>query len=318
MKEKLETIFSNNGIIDSKKKLNRSNKVVPQKVIDAIEGGITSEELDKFKKDFPIFFYQTQLTVHGVFPEMSDFYLFNYKSVFQNKNMSIGVRFNCVDEVKRREISKRLKTVGISYHRDSTKLYFYKDFSESELEEAKTLYNKIDENLFYGGKYLQKYQIYGRIVYSVELYVNAIFQENVDILCNSVGATKEMLLTAQEEAERKEAERKKERELEEAKREASLELDKINKKDDLNKLSKYPIPTELTEGFYIKPHVNSYARKIVFSCRCVYKIDRKVKLRFETKDFDTLGEALKWQPRKSDYSATILRVSKNKMYYKIS
>jgi len=92
----LETFFETSNF-DSKNITNKGTQVIPQTALDKIEReGATLEFLQELKA--PVFKYRTQITIHGIFAELKNNYLGGYKSIFQNKNLSIKplLTFSCV------------------------------------------------------------------------------------------------------------------------------------------------------------------------------------------------------------------------------
>lgn len=87
--------------------------------------GIDSDNVGDLK--LPVCFYQTQMTIHGIFNDFDPFFLKvkGYKSIIQNKNKSIGVRYVAIDSHKRDFIIKYLSLFGIKRKRSSTDDYFY-------------------------------------------------------------------------------------------------------------------------------------------------------------------------------------------------
>ena len=108
---------------DSKKKINRSNKKVPDNIINKIDNGITSETLLSLKKDYPIYMYGTQITIHGIFNNI-DSYCYGYKHLFINKNKSLGVKYGAIDESKRQELKVPLRYLGFEYKKNSNENNF--------------------------------------------------------------------------------------------------------------------------------------------------------------------------------------------------
>ena len=122
--ENKENWFKSHSEYDRKNKLNRSKVLMTEAELNQIEKGVTIENIDELSKKVKIFKYQTQITIHGKFPEIGCGCIFGYKHVFQNKNKSVGIRYGCVDETKRQYLSPRLKTIGFSYSRNSVKQSF--------------------------------------------------------------------------------------------------------------------------------------------------------------------------------------------------
>ena len=207
--KKQETIFSENSFTDSRKKVNRLDKTVPRKYLDQIEEGVTLEQLNEMQKDgYPIFKYATQITIHGKFPEMGNHYIHGYKNLIQNKNKSVGIKYNAIDEDKRQFIAERLVPLGFRYHRDSSDISFEKtwklkgyhgnDLSIYEqdakaLKEAKELASFIDGRYFFGSKHLWTAELWGVKYLVLSLRVGAIYQKDIEPFLNTMSATQKVL-----------------------------------------------------------------------------------------------------------------------------
>ncbi len=102
------------GDFDTPKKLNRSEKKIPQTIIDQIEGGeFTSEMMAELAKKFPIFTYKSCLTIHGDFPDIVRAYIGNYKNIRQNANGSLEVLYSAIDLDKVRNVNRIAGEHGI-------------------------------------------------------------------------------------------------------------------------------------------------------------------------------------------------------------
>lgn len=186
----IENLYSNDYNFDTRKKLNVSNIVIPQDIIDEIEkNGITSEGLEKL--GVPYFVYKTQITLHGNFDKLKNPYSFGYKNLIVNKNGSLGVKYNAIDEAKRKELAKMLSIVGISYYRNSINSEFIvmKYVEEGTMDYLKSLIKITEDNkdLFIGSAFLQKVNFFGREVAWVTIRVNMIKQENVSKFAKAFG-----------------------------------------------------------------------------------------------------------------------------------
>jgi hypothetical protein len=107
--ENIEQIFIKESNFDSKSILNKLDKNIDKSILEQIESGVTLEFLNQLSnKGIPVLKYKTQITIHGLFPELTNNYFLGYKNIFQNKNKSIGVKYNAIDENKRGLIAERL------------------------------------------------------------------------------------------------------------------------------------------------------------------------------------------------------------------
>lgn len=216
----IEQLFNKEGKKDSKHINNLSNKVVEQSKLNAIESGVTIEDLDSF--NLPVCKYQTQITIHGLFNELSVNNIGNYKNLFQNKNMSIGVKWNAIDYAKKNDIYNYLyHSLDCGISKDSINWYAYKrsktftnkEDYKTELVALKEIAAKFDESLFFGGVYISLYSAYGYYYLELSICINAIYAANInEFILKATGQTVEQIKTsieAKKEIERKEIEARK-------------------------------------------------------------------------------------------------------------
>jgi len=189
----VETLFNSHSGYDSKNITNKSGKRVPQVHLDAIERGVTSEELEAMAKaGLKIFRYKTQITIHGLFPELGNNRIGGYTNLFQNKNQSIGVKYNAIDEQKRARIAEKLKYIGLKYSRDSNgcKYTLAWEVNKSNWDEKRdaifALKAKIDTSLFTGNVYVQKGQAWGITYLCLTLEISIIPESNVQRFIDSL------------------------------------------------------------------------------------------------------------------------------------
>ena len=140
--KKTEVLFEMSSKYDSKHITNANKgRKVPQEILDEIEAGCSLETLEKLLgKNFKVFKYKTQLTIHGEFPEVSTRRIGGYSNLFQNKNLSIGVRWNAVDYEKKTKLYTLLKfTDGWSIEHNSQEYSVLKmeRVDNSDCEKAK-------------------------------------------------------------------------------------------------------------------------------------------------------------------------------------
>ena len=67
-----EELWGQTSKYDKKNKKNRkSNFDIELKQLEIINNGVTSEKLQKLEKEgYPIFYYRTQITIHGIFNDV--------------------------------------------------------------------------------------------------------------------------------------------------------------------------------------------------------------------------------------------------------
>lgn len=238
-------LFCYTGITDSKHILNTCNKVVSQSILDKIESGITLEDLDNIRHSgLDIFHYQTQITIHGLFPELGINYFGGYKCLFQNKNKSIGVRWSAIDYEKLKYIYSECKLYGFHIHRNSNEYFIYKYKyikSRQELDDCASVYNNeaknIDSSLFYGSINIYPARTMFGVICRYDININAIYQKNIETVIEQItGANKEtreqlrlkIEQDADAESKRLEAERLQRKNDLLAKRELFLSTDNLN------------------------------------------------------------------------------------------
>lgn len=226
----IETLFSYKGQTDSKHILNTSTKVVDSDMLNAIEtNGVTIEQLNDFsKRGIDVFKYQTQITIHGLFPVLMSNYLNGYKVLFQNKNKSIGVRWNAIDMQKKKHIYSLATLTGWCIRHNSTEFLIFKQkrfFNKQEAINQAIEFNKaiakIDSSIYYGGSgvYISTYM--GAYYAICEVTVNGILQQNCDLLIEQItGKTLQELQGIQDAKDAERKERDKQWDIEQAERKA--------------------------------------------------------------------------------------------------
>lgn len=111
--KQLEQFFSIETEYDKKHKLNTCNKQVPLEYLASIEKGCSIEQLEEMMREkFDVFKYKTQITIHGIFPELSTNRIGLYVNLTQNKNKSIGVRYTAIDHDKKERLFCLLSKVS--------------------------------------------------------------------------------------------------------------------------------------------------------------------------------------------------------------
>lgn len=237
--KKIETILEKSNY-DERKVLNRSDKVISEKELRIIENeGATYELLESM--NVPIFKYQTQITIHGLFPDLKNERVGYYKNLCQNKNKSIGCKYTALDREKKEQIFSMVKAFDSSFYvvDNSTAYLLRKSKRITNQEELnanmpafKEIYNRIDQSLFIGrmSVYVAQDVLCSYLIF--DLNISLIKKENMDILieqiCNSkIADVKKYVLNKHEqervERERKEEKEKKEKEERKAKAKPILE-----------------------------------------------------------------------------------------------
>lgn len=262
----VEKLFTS-GNYDHKNITNKSNVVVPQSILDVIESdGATSEILDTIGTK--VFKYRTQITIHGLFPELKNNYIGGYKNMFQNKNLSIGVKYNAIDRDKKQRIFSKIRAFlsGWNVVDNSTEYNIYKSSNHFHtkddylklLPEYQKLAESINKDLFFGNVdvYLAK-NFFGYFMVC-ELNIGAIYEKNVNALIESVCGETIEVIEATIEKKRLELENKRKLENEQRVAEAA---EIAAKKAPYFEIAKKAI----ADGGYVKETVNIYDGLIVLT-----------------------------------------------------
>lgn len=197
--KKTENIFQYDSKYDSKHILNtNAGRKVPQKILDEIEDGCSLETLEKLLgKNFEIFKYKTQLTIHGEFPRLSTNRIGGYSNLFQNKNKSIGIRWNAIDYEKKSTLFSLLKFSDgwdVEHSSQTFGVYKLERVETSDCEKAKETIAKyrqiadgIDRSLFYGNVecYISR-TMWGSPYIVLELNINAFYERNMKALFHNI------------------------------------------------------------------------------------------------------------------------------------
>ena len=195
MKKDIETILENKGQIDKKHKLNTCpDQIIKDEILNELEtSGATLERLDELSKKIDIFRYHGQITIHGIFSELSNNRIGSYKNIFQNKNKSIGVKWDAIDYQKKLSIYSKLKYFGFSTIHNSkdfaavkTFRIFTKDDYNEKLNELKAIEQRINKNLFFGYCGIYTYKSWGVVYLELVVSINAIYEKNVNTLIEQI------------------------------------------------------------------------------------------------------------------------------------
>ena len=296
-----ENILSSSTTVDSKNILNRSMNVVSQEILDRIERGIRVEDIDDliYLHKLPIFRYNTQITIHGLFPELGNNHIFGYKNVFQNKNKSIGIKWNAIDEQKRITLSEALKWKGFHYHRNSTKTCFTKvQYPEDKIEytsiinELREISKAIDDSLYYGQKYIYSGNYMGRVVIVFELYVNAIYEKNIQKFLDCFGLSKDIVAAKEEEKKLERELREFEWQKERQKTKQVTEVELNRGKEELIKHGYEKLDAVNFAGTFIGITTDVLLHELVYNKYLIYAVKGKKLLRYVKKSFDTIEETI--------------------------
>ena len=181
-----ETLFNSASGFDTRKVLNRAPNVAGLTRAQ-LEEGVTLEALEALP--VPVFKYQTQITVHGIFPPEPP-RAGGYKSLITNQNGSLGVRYIAIDAGKKRIVSRavRLAETPWTVCADSRgyALEAIRKTSQEALQELRGLLETVPGNLFIGNKTVCRYNsMYGDFLVA-SMDINAIRAEHLAGLVRAV------------------------------------------------------------------------------------------------------------------------------------
>lgn len=261
MKEKIEKVFDADSEYASKHKLNTCNKVVSQELLDKIEDGCSLETLEEVAKGFDIFKYRTQITIHGLFPELSTRCIGRYVNIVQNKNKSVGIRYSAIDYDKKERLYElicdcteyRITENSTTFHisqwieLDTSSEEAFKAPIKKAVEEIK----KIDRSLFFGS--VQVYVSRGlfRTYLVKEINIKCFYEKNSKQIAEQVcGMNYDEILTKHQQK----VEEERQRELEWERRCEATRIE-AEKKEKLLKarLEEFKRTTPPPSGFAITP-----------------------------------------------------------------
>lgn len=292
--KQLEKFFDIKTPCDKKHKLNTCNKKVPQDYLDKIEDGCTLEQLEEMVSNkFDIFKYGTQITIHGIFPELSVRRIGGYVNIVQNKNKSIGVRYTAIDRYKKRRLFEVLGDVSDWTVQDTSTNYFvYKlkplpDNKEEALKIVSAYKNeaeKIDKSLFIGNVSCYTIEYWGMYYICLTVNICCFYERNFAALFENLSGMKlkEARMLQREKLQKKKAERSRleekwKKEAEERKKEK--EQAKVKSQEIISKfISETPPPSNYTkrENYELKAgdkvcrlYFDKYDKKLVWvECVC--------------------------------------------------
>ena len=228
----IETLFDTKSKFDQKNITNKGTKKVPENILDNIEKGVTLENLDDLiKKGFPIFKYETQITLHGYCSELLTERAGIYKNLCLNKNKSIGIRYNAIDIEKKERIGNILCRFGFHTETNSmgTIISKIKIVDNNNVLETINSYKEIanrinNKGLFYGKTNIFTCELFGRFYVVLDITFLAIYEKKIwsfiEAMTNKTKDKIEIEVNEQIEAEHK---REIEREIEWQKRKIERE-----------------------------------------------------------------------------------------------
>lgn len=193
IQELKKTMFEE--LYSSKEETRKGNNLcpdlkIPESLVLKLDKGITTEELSALKKEgYKILLYKTQLTIHGVFPEL-DLRVGGYKNVFTNKNLSLGVKWNVVDYEKKTKIYRALAHCGWSIEQNSSSWSAYrmtsldtknKETMVNQIATEKVFAKSINTSLFFGDvQCYWGYNIFGDALMFTNISIKAIYEKDLE------------------------------------------------------------------------------------------------------------------------------------------
>ena len=261
MKEKIEKVFDAESEYASKHKLNTCNKVVSQELLDKIEDGCSLETLEEVAKGFDIFKYRTQITIHGLFPELSTRCIGRYVNIVQNKNKSVGIRYSAIDHEKKERLYKLIcDCTEYRITENSTTFnisqWIELDTSSEEafkapIKKAVDEINKIDRKLFYGSVHVYILRGLFRTYAVKELNIKCFYERNFNTIVEQVCG---MSYDKAMEIHNKKVEAERQRQIEWEKRCEENAAESHRKQEILKaKLEEFKRTTPPPSGFTITP-----------------------------------------------------------------
>lgn len=174
---------------DTRKVLNRSSKPIPGEIIENLEDGIfTTEMIDQLAGQFPVYRYQTCITIHGAWESINTRRIGGYANVIQNKNGSVEVRYSAIDTQKVSKINNLIRSTGKRYQINTTSsdrsLMFSKSITKDNYEGTLDAYRQIAERVgkvnFYGTVQIYTAQAWGITYLVLEISPLAIPETSVN------------------------------------------------------------------------------------------------------------------------------------------
>mgnify|MGYP003409431950 FL=1 len=282
--KQLEQFFSIETEYDKKHKLNTCNKQVPLEYLTSIENGCSIEQLEEMmRKKFDFFKDKTQITIHGIFPELSTNRVGWYVNLTQNKNKSIGVRYTAIDHNKKKRLFEFLSKVSEWRVQENSTLYCIGKMqvlpNDWEKNRDKVLEivrkyeaeaKKIDKNLFVGNVSCYVAQGLFHNYMCLDVNICCFYEKNFEKLFENLsgmtledGKKKYAAIKAEEKRKndeldakwRKEAEERKLRE-EEERKEAEERINKL--------ISENPAPESYFKRENYQPQVGDNICRLYF------------------------------------------------------
>ena len=256
-----EELMSMEGRCDSKHILNLADKDVPQDVLDAIEKGCSLESLEEIAKDFPICRYKTQITIHGRFPAIGTRRIGGmYVNLVQNKNGSVGVRWNAIDAEKRTRLYSYCRLAGWHVAQNCNDHFLFKsrrvtrENVEAVKSEMADELSRIDRSLFFGNAAIRLVRVWGVLEMVTVVNVSAFYEKDFTRIAEQISGMPMAELEELREADRK---RREFDELERERRWAEYEAARAKRDAETKAVNEQwvvdnPAPFPLSRGHLLK------------------------------------------------------------------
>ena len=282
--KQLEKFFSIETEYDKKHKLNTCKKQVPLEYLASIENGCSIERLEEMmRKKFDVFKYKTQITIHGIFPELSTNRVGWYVNLTQNKNKSVGVRYTAIDHEKKKRLFGLLSKVSEwRVQENSTQYYICKmqvlpndwETNRDKVLEIVHKYEndakKIDKSLFVGNVSCYVAQGLFHSYMCLDVNICCFYEKNFENLFENLsgmtledGENKYAAIQADEKRKHAELEAKWRKEAAERKLKEAEERDKME--EIINKfISENPAPEGYSKRENYQPQVGDNICRLYF------------------------------------------------------
>lgn len=121
------------------------DKKIPYSVIENLNKvGMTLENIDHLTSEgFPVCKYKTQVTVHGICPELKHEYIGGYKCLTVNQNQSLGIRWVGIDTDKKKRIGAIANKIAYVKEKDGNNIATYHYYRDSTVTSLRLVICKV-------------------------------------------------------------------------------------------------------------------------------------------------------------------------------
>lgn len=176
---KLKEKFLKSGLTTDIKARRRTNVTqdIASITAEQLERGVTIEELSAI--GVPVYRYETQVTIHGNLPGLRQARVNGYKSLVENSNGSLGVKYVAIDSEKKQLLRKACRVLGSKFRGSFNSQGFTLFTSASSKADILAEYESFPRDLIHGSIYAGAL-MYGGFGLFVE--VGCIDADKVDAL----------------------------------------------------------------------------------------------------------------------------------------